>query len=284
MKHCMVKGSKYIFLMPSLFFFGISMFIPFLTGLNVAFTNWDGLSKNYDYVGFDNFRLMFSDKNLIVPIKNTIYYALFVTVFNNIITLFLAIMLNRKFRGRNIFRTIFFVPTCLSAVLAAFTWSFIYREVFQTVFGINSPLGSMKYVIPGIAGITLWNSCGINLIIYLAALANVPNELTEAALIDGAGQWRKFWNITVPMIMPAFSVCVTLTLTYSLREFAMPMAATSGGGPARASETMAIYIYNNLYAFNRAGYGQAVAFVFMIFLILIGYSVSRIFRSREVEL
>lgn len=274
---------RYLFLLPSLMFFGGAMLIPFFMGFNIAFTNWDGLAQNYRYIGLSNFRFLFQNRDLMIPIRNTLYFAFLITVSSNGLALMTALLLLKPFRGRNLLRTVFFIPTCLSTVLAAFIWSFVYREVFRNLFGINSPLWSMQSVIPGIVGIHLWNTVSINMIIYLAALLNVPKDIYEAATVDGAGPIMRFRSVTIPMIMPAFTVCVTLTLTYGLREFATVMAAT-GGGPARASETMAIYIYNHLYAFSRAGYGQAVALVFMIALMIIGYTISRVFRSREVEL
>lgn len=274
---------KYFFITPALLFFSFVILIPFIMGFNISLTNWDGLSKTYDYIGFKNFKVLFTDSDILIPLKNTLLFGLMGTVCNNFVALMLALLLSKKFPGRSIVRTIFFIPTCLSTVLASFIWSFIYRDVFHSLFGINSLLGNTSTVIPGIIGIILWNGVGINMLIYLSAISNVPKELYEAATIDGAGTLAKFKNVTIPMIMPAFTICITLTLTYSLREFAMTMAATNGG-PARASETLAIYIYNNLYSFNKAGFGQAVSIVFMIILIIIGTVVSRIFRKKEVEL
>lgn len=276
------RKQYFLFLIPSLLFFGIAMVIPFIMGFHVAFTNWDGLARDYELVGLRNFIFLFRNPEVILPIRNTVYFALLITFSSNILALSLALLLKSPFKGRNLLRTVFFVPTCLSTVLAVFTWRFVYREVFSELLGIPNPLGSMDFVIPGIVGIHLWNSVGINMLIYLSALANVPKELYEAAIVDGAGFLRKFKEITIPMIMPAFTVCITLTMTYGLREFATIMAATHGG-PARASENMAIYIYNNLYAFSKAGYGQAVAIVFMLMLVIIGYGLSKIFRKREVE-
>ena len=121
------------------------------------------------------------------------------------------------------------------------------------------------------------------MLIYLSGLKNVPVDLYEAATVDGATGWQRFRKITLPMLMPSFNVCVTLTLTSWLREFGMTLSATQGG-PGGASRTISIYIFENLYKFNKAGYGQAVSMLFVVFLVLIGTSVSSFFRKREVEL
>ena len=143
-------------------------------------------------------------------------------------------------------------------------------------------LGNPKTALISIVFIVLWNSVGVNIVIYLAGLSNVPEDLYEAAIVDGANAWQKFIKITVPMVVPSFTICVTMTLTSSLKEFATVMAAT-GGGPGRATETIAMYIYNNMYSYNQAGYGQAVALVFVVLLFLISAVLSYLFRKMEVE-
>ncbi len=270
-------------MLPAVFFFGFSMLIPFFMGINVAFTNWDGISPEVKYVGLNNFIHIFSNDDILIPVRNTVYFALLSTIAGNILALVLALAINRPFKGRNFARMAFFLPCALSGVLSVFIWSYIYREVFHTLFGINSLLGNPSTVIPGIVIMGLWNGVGINMIIYLSALTGVPKDMYESATVDGASPFQQFKNITLPMIVPAFTVCVTLSLTYGLREFGGPYIATKGG-PVRSSETVAIYIYEHLFNFKRAGYGQAVALVFMIFLLVIGRVVSNLFRSREVEL
>lgn len=271
------------FLVPSLLIFGLSVVLPFFMGLNIAFTNWDGIAPHYKYIGLKNFILLFSDENVLLPIKNTFFYAICITTINNFISVLLAISLHSFVKRKNFFKLIFFIPTALSTILAAFIWGFIYRDVFPNLLGINSLLGNPTTVIPGVMIIALWNTLGSNIIIYMAAINNVPEVYYEAAIIDGANSVQKFRNITLPMIVPAFTVCITLTFTSALREFGTVMAAT-GGGPARSSETISIFIYRNLFSFYRASYGQAVSLIFMIILIITGWAISRTLRKREVEI
>lgn len=273
---------KISFLVPALSLFIFAMILPFFMGIHVSFTDWNGLSRTYQYVGLENYKTIFGNSDILIPLKNTIYYGLAYVVGNNILALSFALALNRTFRGRNVSRLIFFIPTALSPVLTAFVFTFIYKNLFSQLFGIQSLFSSTSTALLGIIILALWHNIGINMLIYLAALSGVPKELYEASIVDGAGAWRRFMNVTVPLIVPAFTVCITLTLTAGLREFAFPLVAT-GGGPVRATETMTIYIYQFLFAYNKAGYGQAIAFLFMAFLLIVGFVVSRLLRSREVE-
>lgn len=270
------------FLVPSIILFAFTTAYPFLSGINIAFTNWDGISSEYSYVGFKNFINMFHDSNIVKSIIVSITYALGYTILNNIFALFFALVLRKKFRGSGIFKTIFFIPMALSAVLAAFVWGFIDRNIFSGIFG-TSLLGNPDTVVIGIIIIALWCGIGSNIMVYMAGLSNISTDYYEAASIDGASPWVQFKNITLPLLGPSFTTCVTLTLTSALREFAIPMSAT-GGGPARSSEMISIFIYNNLFSYQKAGYGQAVSLVFMVLLMILGIGLTRFFRSKEVEM
>ncbi|GKH35026.1 sugar ABC transporter permease [Muricomes sp. OA1] len=276
------KLINFSFLLPVLFFFGFSVIIPFFSGLHIALTDWNGVSKELNYVGFKNFINIFSNKDILQPVQNTICYTLIATIAGNIISLLLALAINRKFIGRTFARTAFFLPTAISVVLAVFIWGYIFRDVFRNLFGLNSLLGQKSTVILGIAIIHMWIDVGINMLVYLSSLTTVPKELYESADLDGATRIQQFFRVTLPMIVPAFTTCITLSLTYGLREFATPYAATQGG-PAGASETIGIYIYNHLMSYNKAGYGQAISVVFTIALVLIGGGLSRALRRLEVE-
>lgn len=270
------------FLIPSMLLAVAAIVYPFFSGVNIAFTDWDGISRDYHYVGLDNFVKLLKDRSILRSIRNTLCYSIGYTSLNNILALTLAVFLNNKIRGKAALKTIFFVPMALSAVLSAFVWSFIDRNVIAVLLGTKSLLGSPKTVIPGVIIIALWNQVGSNLMIYIAGLMNISKDYYEAAKIDGAGGWQLFRYIIAPMLGPSFTMCITLTLTSSLREFATVMAAT-GGGPAKSSETVAIFIYQNLFSFQKAGYGQAVAIVFMLMLVTVGTLLNRFFRNREVE-
>ena len=283
------NASKYVFLLPGFLVFAFAMLIPFFMGINIAFTDWNGITRDYNYVGFENFIRAFSDSRLRQPVITSLKFMLLGTTFGTLVSLGLALMVRNRLieYGRlswcsRFARTAFFAPVCVSAVLTAFLGKFIYGSVFSELFGVRSFLGMRDTVIPAIVALGIWNGSGINMLIYYSGLKSITGELYEAARVDGAGPIYTFFRITLPLLTPAFSVCVTLSLTSWLREFAMTLSAT-GGGPAGASKTITIYIYDNLYTYSKAGYGQALSLLFALFLIILGKTVSTFFRKREVE-
>lgn len=278
-KRCM---PFFVFLIPSIALFIFAYAYPFFSGIHLAFTNWDGISQDYSYVGFKNFIQMFQDRALLHDIGITLLYAVLATAFNNILALGLALLLNKNFKLSAFNKTVFFIPMALSPVLASFIWKFIDSKLYAPLFHTQSLLANPKTVILGIIIIALWNGVGSNTMIYMAGLANIPGECLESAAVDGASGWKRLRYVILPLLGPSYTVCITLTLTSTLREFATVLSAT-GGGPARSSETVAIFIYNNLFQYYKAGYGQAVAIVFMAILVILGISLNRFFRSREVE-
>lgn len=276
--------AAYIFAIPGFAMFCFSILIPFVTGFNIAFTDWNGISKTYQYVGIDNFITIFEDKGILLPFANSLLFAILGVIGGTIFSLGTAMLINYQTgKMSKIGRTIFFIPVCFSEILTAYIWKFIYKDVFFAIFGVSSPLSNPSTVILAITVMGVWNTFGINMLIYLAGLKNVPQALYEAARVDGASKWMQFIHITIPLITPSFTVCITLTLTSWLRQFSTTLAAT-GGGPGGASRTIAIYIYDNLFTYNKAGYGQAVSLLFAFICIVVGISVSTFFRKREIEL
>lgn len=281
MKRLKRDMSYFVFLIPSLALFIFCVVYPFISGISLAFTDWDGISRTYHYVGFDNFVKLLSDKNVVQPIKTTVIYGVGVTALNNVLALFLAVTLSKKIKGRSFFKTSFFVPLAISAVLASFVWKYIDSNMLSSIFG-NSLMGRRETVLLGIIIISLWNNLGSNVMIYMAGITGISKDYEEAAMIDGANARQRFFHVTVPMLMPSFTICITLTLTSSLREFGTVLAAT-GGGPAGSSQTVAILIYDYMFKYSRAGYAQAISLVFMVFLVIIGLVLTKFFRSKEIE-
>ncbi len=276
--------TKYLFALPGFCFFAFAMLIPFFMGIHIAFTDWDGVASVQQFVGLANFGAIFRDTRIYAPFVNTLKFALLGTIIGNLVPLGLALLISGPVsRLNNIARVIFFVPVCLSSVLTAFLWKFIYHEFIPKVFGLKNILGSTRWVILGIVLIGVWNTAGTNMLIYLSGMKNIPIELYEAAKMDGASVIQRFVRITLPLLMPSFSVCVTLTLTAWLKEFATTLSAT-GGGPGGASRTISIYVFDNLYKYYKAGYGQAISLLFAVMLIVVGLLVSSFFRRREIEL
>lgn len=286
MKNSVAKRKKALidltFLIPALLVLLFVVGIPFFQGLGISLTNWDGFTKEKNFVGLRNLYLLVKDTQVINAIQNTLLYTCITAVGVNALALLLAVLLDGNVFGKRFLRSVLFLPMIVSLVVAAFMWTRIYGDVLPTYFNIMSPLVSVKWAVPGIALICLWRDTGLAMVIYNAGLQSVPESLKEAARIDGANNWQIFRNITFPLIAPAFTTCVTLWLGYGLKVFDYPKAATNGG-PGKASETFALYVYNNFFSNNRAGYGQMASIVMFLVVILITNSVTKILRKREVE-
>jgi len=274
---------KFTFIVPALLFFVLVVVFPFIRGLNIAFTNWDGIAPTYDYVGLRNLQLLFTDTELLDPIKNTLLFTVVTTICINVFGLLLAVALNTKFPGVNLLKSFIFMPMVISLVLAAIIWRYIYSDIFPILFQTDGGLlGNPTTVMIGIAIICVWKEIGLAMVIYYAGLQTIPKDMYESARIDGATSYKQFTKITVPLLLPAFTYCIPLWIGTGLRQFDYPMVATKGG-PGTSSQTLAMYVYNYEFPYFKAGYGQMAALVLFIFILIVTVIITSYFRRREVE-
>jgi len=271
------------FLIPALLIFILMIVAPFFMGALYAFTDWNGMTADFNFVGFNNFINVFKEKRIMDATFNTLQFTLLQTVSVNVVGLALAMLICEATRLNRLLRTVFFMPFMCSIVFAAFIWSYFYSNVLEELLRIVNPLSRMDSVIPGIAAIALWRDAGYAMIIYIAALQAVPESLHEAATVDGITPIKRFLHITLPLIVPAITVNVTLYIGWGLKTYDYVMAAT-GGGPGSASETIAMLVYYYTFPWNRTGMGQAFALLMMLGIVLITQSIARLLRAREVEL
>jgi raffinose/stachyose/melibiose transport system permease protein len=271
------------FLLPGLLLYFIFMLLPIFDTVNISFTDWNGMTADFNFVGFQNFFNVFKEKRIADATRNTLQFTFFQTVLVNVVGLGMAMLIKKATIFNRFLRTMFFMPFMCSIVFAAFIWSYFYSNVFEGFFGIVNPLSRIKTVIPGIAIIALWRDAGYAMLIYIAALQAVPESLYEAARIDGATPAQSFFKITLPLIVPAITINVTLFIGWGLKTFDYVMAAT-GGGPGTSSETIAMLVYYYTFPWNRAGIGQAFALLMMAGIVIVTQIVTRTLRAREVEL
>ena len=269
------------FLAPSLILFLFIILVPLVRGVQYTFTNWDGLMPKLNYVGLKNYITVIHDKDLIQPICNTILFTLVTVVAINVIGLAVAMAVNKEFKGVNIIKSIIFIPLVVSLVLVSQMWMYVYSDFFS-LLGWKSPLIDKKTSMLGLCIMSIWRESGLAMMIYLAGLKNIPTEINEAAIIDGANFWQRFRNVTVPFLAPAFTYCIPLCLAAGLRMYDYSFVATSGG-PQHSTETMAYYIYSYLFPYNKVGYGQTVAVLYLIVCIILSNVVTRTLRKREFE-
>ena len=269
------------FLAPSLILFLFIILVPLVRGVQYTFTNWDGLMPKLNYVGLKNYITVIHDKDLIQPICNTILFTLVTVVAINVIGLAVAMAVNKEFKGVNVIKSIIFIPLVVSLVLVSQMWMYVYSDFFS-MLGWKSPLIYKKTSMRGLCIMSIWREIGLAMMIYLAGLKNIPGEINEAAIIDGANFWQRFRNVTVPFLAPAFTYCIPLWLAAGLRMYDYSFVATSGG-PQHSTETMAYYIYSYLFPYNKVGYGQTVAVLYLIVCIILSNVVTRTLRKREFE-
>lgn len=277
------KLCNVLFLLPACIVFAVFVLVPFLQGIPLSLYQWDGYSDTRTFVGLSNYLQVFKDPNIMEVVGNTLFFTLLYLIGCNVIGLLLALLVKKTSKLNAVLRTIFFMPFVLSMILASFMFTYIYSDVFYALLGIKSFLGNVNYVNPAIAAIAIWKDSGYCMIIYIASLQMVPNEYYEAARIEGCSAIKSFFNITMPLIVPAFTANITLILAWGMQAFDYQMAAT-GGGPGHASETVGMYIYKNIFVYHNAGYGQAIGILLTAGLAVLTILLTSYLRRKEVEM
>lgn len=276
-------------LIPALLVYCAFGIVPIFHSFYYSLTDWDGLSEA-SFVGWRNISEALSDPLFWNSFKNNIYVVL-ASVFGQIpIALALALLLNRRLKGAKIFRTIGFLPVVISTVIISLTWNMIYNaeygllnRLLQSVgldFLARDWLGDPRWAMIAVCVTIVWQFVGLYLMIFLAALQNVPDEVLEAAEIDGATGWKKTWTVTIPMIWDAIVLSVILCISGSLRTFDLIYVMTNGG-PAHATEVMAIYMFEQTFSSMRYGYGNAVSLLIFVFSFSIILIVSGLLMKRD---
>ena len=285
-----LKGNKILFdvffLAPGLVFFIYIVVIPFLQGIPYSFTDWNLVSPKYNFVGWRNYLEVITNTNggnFMKYFVHTLVFTVLQTVFCNILGLIFALFVHKSSKFNSIVRVAFFLPFVLSALLSAYIWQDIYANIYGPLFNTISPLAMPQTALGGISFIAIWNCSGYCMVIFIAALQSIPQEYVEAAKIDGANSIQRFFNITLRMIVPAFTANVAILMSWGFKVFDIPMAATHGG-PGFATQTIAMYAYDNIFTYLKAGVGQASAVIMVIMLAVITLTVSKLIRSQEVEL
>ena len=246
-RYSTVKRITYAcFVLPALILYLITVVFPFFQGIPYSLTNWNLVSSQSQFVGLKNYLSMLKSTSFWKSISNTFQFAAYYIVFANLIGLGIALLIHRSSKINNICRTLVFMPYVISMLTAAFVWKYIFNAVYSPLFGVQSPLAIKSQAMLGIAVISVWRTSGYCMLIYIAALQGVPNEYYEAASVEGAGRWYQFRKITVPMIVPAFSVNVSLLLAWGLKVFDAVMATTNGGPGRDTTTTMAMFIADDL--------------------------------------
>lgn len=270
-----------IFLLPIMIAFAFAFVIPFAMGVGLSFTEFTAVT-DAKWVGFQNYISAFSSSSdFLHALGFTALFTVVSVVTVNVFSFALALLLSRGIRGTNLFRSVFFMPNLIGGIVLGYIWNLLINAVLSS-FGVDITYKA-EYGFWGLVILTNWQLIGYMMVIYVAGLQNVPNDLIEAAQIDGASPAKTLFSVKIPMVMPSITICMFLTLTNSFKMFDQNLALTAGA-PERETEMLALNIYNTFYGrVGWQGVGQAKAVIFFLIVGLLAFLQLKITSSKEVN-
>jgi len=271
-----------LFALPTFLAFAVAFLVPFGMGLYLSFTQFRTVN-DAQWVGVANYVTAFTENNdFLHALWFTIRFTLVSVVTVNVAAFALALMLTKAIKATNIFRAVFFLPNLIGGIVLGYVWQFIINGVLSKLFSQDLTFSS-TYGFWGLVIVVNWQMIGYMMIIYIAAIQNIPGDVLEAAEIDAAGFWAKLIHVTLPMVASSVTICVFLTMSNCLKLFDQNLALT-GGAPQNETEGLALNIYRTFYNLrNHQGVGQAKAVVFFVVVAVIAYLQLRLTRSKESD-
>lgn len=282
------KHMHFFFTLPALLLYLFFVVYPMLIGFYYSFTDWNGISKKYKFVGFKNFITLFHDSRALSAIRNTMYYSILLVIIVTALSLLIACFLNSKIKFRGLIRSIYFFPAVLSSITVGLIFNEIFYRVvplFGKVLGIkvlsDNLLSDPKRAIFAILLINIWQGLSVPIVMLLAGMQSIPTDLYEAASIDGANVFQKFRRITMPLLAPTISVVTILTLRNGLMVFDY-IKATTNGGPGYATESIALLIYQHAFTDMRFSYSTTESLLVFLFISILAVIQFKIITKKEV--
>ena len=285
-----IQRMVWLFLLPTFAAFCIGFLYPFLKGAFLSFCKFK-LTSQWKWVGFDNYVKAFSDNSFVHAFWYTALFAFVSVLFINVLAFTVAYFLTKGIKGSNLFRTVFFMPNLIGGIVLGYIWSMIFDGIlvkYNTSVVLETRFGFWGLII-----LMCWQQVGYMMIIYIAGLQSIPEDMMEAARIDGASNWQALWKVTIPNMMSSFTICIFLTLTNGFKLFDQNLALIGGrpflqqadGSVIKTTEMLALNIYNSFYSGsgNNRGVAQAKAVLFFILVAAIGLIQLRATRKKEVQ-
>ena len=271
-----------VFVLPTLIAFTIGFLAPFVLGVYLSFCKFTTVT-DARFIGLGNYAKILGDGDFLHSLWFTALFTIVTVLLINIFAFAVAMLLTKKIKGTNIFRTVFFMPNLIGGIVLGYVWQLLLNGIlahFQKTLTYSS-----KYGFWGLVILMLWQQIGYMMIIYIAGLQSIPSDYIEAAKVDGATAWQTFWKVKIPNLMPTITICLFLSITNGFKLFDQNLALT-GGAPAHSTEMLALNIYNTFY--SRAGIawqgiGQAKAVIFCILVVAISMIQLKATRSKEVQ-
>lgn len=279
----------WLFLLPTFACFCIGFVWPFVQGLFLSFTKFR-ITRDWEWTGITNYIKALEDPSFVHAFWYTALFAVVSLIAINLLAFTVAYVLTQKIKGANLFRTVFFMPNLIGGIVLGYIWSMIFDGIL-TRYGTSLMLET-EYGFWGLIILMCWQQVGYMMIIYIAGLQAVPEDMLEAARIDGANRWQTLWKVTIPNMMPSITICMFLTLTNSFKLFDQNLALTEGrpfnqladGTVVKTTEMLALNIVNSFSSnVTNRGVGQAKAVLFCILVVAIGLIQLRATRSKEVQ-
>lgn len=283
-----IQKYVWLFLLPTFAAFCIGFLYPFLQGIYLSFCRFR-ITKDATFTGLDNYEAALSDASFMHAFWYTAVFAIVSLLFINVLAFAVAYVLTQNIKGSNIFRTVFFMPNLIGGIVLGYIWSMIF-DGFLIKYNTSVVLET-KYGFWGLIILLCWQQIGYMMIIYIAGLQAIPEDMMEAAEIDGASKWQKLWKITIPNMMPSFTICTFLSLTNGFKLYDQNLALTNGRPFVQDGDTvikttqmLALNIVESFYASTtNRGVGQAKAVIFFVVVATISILQLRMTRSKEVQ-
>jgi raffinose/stachyose/melibiose transport system permease protein len=276
---------------PALMLFTAFIYYPITQGIKISFTNWNGYSAHFSFVGLEKYAYMFTDRRTYHVIVNTLIYGLGSTLFQNVFGLAYAVFLNGRIRGKSIIRMIVYFPVIIAPLIMGYVWYFIFKYSGGSLNDVlillgKEPLDWLGNGMRAVWLITLVNTfqyMGVSMMVYLAGLQAIPKDYLEAADVDGASSTYKFFHITLPLLMPAVTISIVLNIIEGLKLFDVIISMTNGG-PGYASHSLSTMMSDLFFAGQDAGYAAALGNLMFVIISILGVSALAFLRRREVDL
>ncbi len=276
-------------MLPALIFYLVFVIYPLFGGIFYSLTDWNGISPEFNFIGLGNYKNLAHDEFVLGPLGNSVIFAFSSMILLNVFGLLFAVGLD-NIAGKSFYRGLFYLPSVLGSLVVGYIFSFLFSVPFAE-FGkligwealANNALGSQDLALLMGILVSTWKGVGWYMVIYIAGLQNVDRSLHEAAIIDGASSWKRFWSVTFPLIAPAFTINMILSVERAFKEYDLIFALT-GGGPGRASELLSMTIYNESFTNKRAGYGSALGVILFLIIVAVTLVQLAVLRRRENDI
>lgn len=284
------KGKDFgIFALPGMFCFFAVVIIPFIYGVYLTFTDWDGVAKVKNFIGLANFQKVIEDHEFWTSMLLTFKYVILVVLLVNIIAFAIAYLLTRGFKGQNFFRAGFFTPNLIGGIVLGYIWQFVFSRVFVNIGESTgwslfeaSWLSDPNKAFAAMVLVSVWQLSGYMILIYVAGFMGLSEDVMEAASIDGASGWLKMRKIVLPLMMSSITICLFLTLSRAFMVYDVNLSLTAGG-PYGTTEMAAMHVYEKAFTSRQFGVGQAEALILFIVVACISGLQVYFTKKQEVE-